>query len=126
MTFYSQTNQDKYLETTVFKGLNSGFFMDVGAHNGIKFNNTLYFEETNNWIGVNIEPIKDVYDKLVINRPKSININCAICNNDGTSEFIHNVGHTEMLSGLKIKYDPRHNNRYKVNYVDLVVLQKLL
>ena len=33
--FYSQDNQDKYLETHIFKGYKNGFFIDVGAHNGI-------------------------------------------------------------------------------------------
>lgn len=56
--FYSHDNQDKYLETHVFKGYKNGFFIDVGAHNGKVINNTLYFEENNSWTGINIEPIK--------------------------------------------------------------------
>ena len=48
--FYSQDNQDRYLETHVFKGYKNGIFIDVGAHNGKTINNTLYFEENNNWI----------------------------------------------------------------------------
>ena len=43
--FYSQDNQDKNLETYIFKGYKNGFFIDVGAHNGKTINNTLYFEE---------------------------------------------------------------------------------
>jgi hypothetical protein len=39
--FYSQYNQDKYLEESVFKGYKNGFFVDVGAHDGKSFNNTL-------------------------------------------------------------------------------------
>lgn len=109
--FYSQDNQDKFLETTVFKGYKNGFYVDVGAHNGKKFNNTLYFEKNNNWTGINIEPIKNVFDKLVINRPNNINLNCAVCNNDGETDFCLNVGYTEMLSGIKDSFDIRHFNR---------------
>jgi FkbM family methyltransferase len=109
--FYSQEKQDEYLETTVFKGFKNGFFMDIGAHDGISINNTLYFEKINNWTGVNIEANKTVYEKLVINRPTSININCAVCNNNGTADFYSNTGYTEMLSGLKNNYDARHYNR---------------
>ena len=72
--FYSQYNQDNYLETNIFKGYKNGFYVDVGAHDGISFNNTLYFEKNNNWTGINIEPIKSVFDKLVINRPNNINL----------------------------------------------------
>jgi FkbM family methyltransferase len=109
--FYSQDKQDEYLETYIFKGYKNGVFMDIGAHDGISINNTLYFEKNNLWTGINVEPIKEVYDRLVKNRPNSININCAVCNNDGTAEFICNSGYTEMISGLKKDFDPRHTRR---------------
>lgn len=109
--FNSQDNQDKYLEESVFIGLKNGFFVDVGAHDGISINNTLYFEKYNNWTGINIEPIKSVYDRLIVNRPTNINLNLAVCNNDGTTEFYCNVGYTEMISGIKDDFDQRHLNR---------------
>ena len=109
--FYSQYQQDKYLEQNVFHGYKNGFFMDIGAHDGVSLNNTLYFEKQNNWTGVNVEPIKNVYDKLVENRPSSINLNCAVSDIDGTAQFYCNTGYTEMLSGLKSNYDERHFER---------------
>lgn len=115
--FNSQCGQDEYLETNIFKGYKNGIFVDVGAHDGININNTLYFERHNEWTGINIEPIKSVYDKLTQNRPTSINLNYAICNNDGEAEFIYNVGYTEMISGLKNNFDPRHYTRLKSELV---------
>lgn len=109
--FYSQDNQDKYLETNIFKGYKNGFYVDVGAHDGISINNTLYFEKNNNWSGINIEPIKTVFDKLVINRSNNINLNCAVCNNDGETDFLCNIGYTEMISGIKDSFDMRHLHR---------------
>ena len=109
--YNSQDNQDKYLEENVFKGYKNGIFVDVGAHDGITINNTLYFEKYNNWTGINIEPIKSVYDQLIINRPNSININCAVCNSHGYKDFICNKGYTEVISGLKDSFDVRHLNR---------------
>jgi FkbM family methyltransferase len=109
--FYAQYYQDKYLENKFFKGYKNGFYVDVGAYNGIDYNNTLYFEKNNNWKGINIEPIKKVFDSLVMNRPNDININCAVCNHDGETEFYLNKGHTEMLSGIKDNYDKRHLER---------------
>jgi FkbM family methyltransferase len=109
--FNSQDNQDKYLETNIFKGYKNGFYVDVGAHDGVTINNTLYFEKKNGWSGINIEPIKSVYDRLVINRPNNININCAVCNKDGKTEFFCNIGYTEMISGIKDTFDPRHLRR---------------
>lgn len=109
--FHSQDGQDKYLETNIFKGFKNGFFVDVGAHDGISINNTLYFERYNDWTGINIEPIESVYNKLMINRPFCTNINCAVSNADGRAEFILNKGYTEMISGLKNSYDNRHMYR---------------
>ena len=109
--FYSQDNQDKYLENVVFKGYKNGFYVDVGAHDGVSINNTLYFEKNNNWTGINIEPIKKVFDNLVSNRPNNINLNCAVCNTDGETEFLCNTGYTEMISGIKDTFDFRHLQR---------------
>ena len=109
--FVSQYYQDKYLEDNIFKGFKNGFFVDVGAHDGVSINNTLYFEKYNNWRGINVEPILKVYDKLVSNRPNSININCAVCNYDGETDFLCNTGYTEMISGIKNNFDPRHMQR---------------
>jgi len=109
--FNSQFGQDKYLETYIFKGYKNGFYVDVGAHDGISINNTLYFEKNNNWTGINVEPIKKVFERLVINRPNDINLNCAVCNNDGETDFLCNTGYTEMLSGIKDNFDKRHVNR---------------
>ena len=107
-TFYSQFNQDRSLENCIFKGFKNGVFMDVGAHDGVDHNNTLYFEVNHNWNGVNVEPIKDIFNKLKTNRPNSININCAISDRIGQSKFLLNHGHTEMLSGLSEYIDKRH------------------
>lgn len=106
--YYSQNNQDKYLEEEIFKGYKNGFFVDVGAHDGLSINNTLYFEKNNNWTGINIEPINDVYNKLIINRPNCINLECAITNNEGEEKFMRVSGYSEMISGLVNDYDYRH------------------
>lgn len=109
--YYSQDKQDEILEKYIFKGYKNGFFVDVGAHNGKSINNTLYFEENNNWTGICIEPIAKIYDELKLNRPECININCAIDMKDGKSDFILNDGYSEMISGLKTYYDSRHFDR---------------
>ena len=112
MIYYSQDKQDKFLDDHIFKGIKCGIFVDVGAHNGETFNNTLFFEETHQWTGINIEPMKVEYDKLIAKRPNCINLNCAVCNEDGEMEFMLNTGvGADMLSGLIKCYDPRHVNR---------------
>ena len=117
--FNSQYNQDKYLEENIFKGYKNGFFVDVGSHDGITINNTLYFDKYNNWTGINIEPIEHIYNKLVINRPNNININIAISNiNTNNTIFLYNSGYTEMLSGIEEYYDEKHLLRLKKENIE--------
>jgi FkbM family methyltransferase len=111
MPYHSQYDQDRYLETHVFKGFRNGIFVDVGAHDGETINNTLFFEEERGWTGLNIEPIPDVFAKLQEHRPRCINLCCAIDETSGTADFLLNTGYTEMLSGLHKQYDPRHKKR---------------
>jgi FkbM family methyltransferase len=55
-----------------------GFFVEVGANDGIKQSNTLYYEKYLNWRGILIEPIPHLADKCKVNRPKAIVENCAL------------------------------------------------
>ena len=108
MSFNSQDGQDQYLENQIFKGHKNGFFVDVGAHDGISINNTLFFEQMHGWSGINIEPIPSVYNKLQKNRASCINLNCAINDTEGEIDFILNCGYSEMISGIKQHFDKRH------------------
>ena len=49
-----------------------------------------------------------MFDKLIINRPNNINLNYAVCNHDGETDFLCNTGYTEMISGIKDNFDIRH------------------
>jgi FkbM family methyltransferase len=109
--YYSQSGQDKYLNENIFKGLKNGFFVDIGANDGITINNTLHFEKYHNWTGINVEPLEVAFQKLIINRPDCINLQYAISNENGYANFICNEGYTEMLSGLEQSYDKRHHER---------------
>ena len=111
MTYYSQEGQDRFLNTQVFKGFKHGTFVDVGAHDGRSLNNTLFFEQEHGWCGINIEPIHSVFEVLCATRPTCINIECAVSETEGSAEFLCNRGYTEMISGLKEHYDPRHRSR---------------
>lgn len=111
MTFYSQDRQDSYLENIVFKGHNNGFYVDVGAHDGITFSNSYFFDKERNWKGICIEPLPEVYNKLCKNRNNSINLNLAIDKKNDIVNFVCNNGYTEMLSGIQDYLDHRHINR---------------
>lgn len=109
--YYSQDAQDRFLHEHVFHHFRNGFFVDVGAYDGVNINNTLFYEKTYNWKGMNFEPLPPIYAKLIKNRPNSLNFNCAINTKEGEAEFYNNTICTTMLAGLVEHYDPRHKNR---------------
>jgi FkbM family methyltransferase len=112
--YYSQYNQDRNLENAIFKGYKKGVFVDVGAYDGVDINNTLYFETTNNWRGINIEPIEEVYKRLESNRKKSINIKTVISDKEELIEFIILNNKFEMLSGIKKNYSDMQKMRVDI------------
>lgn len=84
METYSQLGQDlKVLDFYKFK--QDGYFIEIGAHNGVYLSNTYLLEKNYNWKGICIEPLPDTYQKLVHNRSSSICINKALFHTAGLS-----------------------------------------
>ena len=111
--YYSQCGQDQYLNEDIFHNKRNGVFIDIGAHDGISFSNTYFFEQNLGWTGICIEPHPDRYKELRANRT-SICLQACVANYNGKGEFLKISGAPEMLSGLNDAYDPRHEAR--INY----------
>jgi FkbM family methyltransferase len=91
MTSYSLTDSkniplDFKLNDIINK--DNGFFIELGAYNGIDQSNTAFFEFTRNWNGILIEPSYSEYIKCVDNRKNSIVLNCACVSSDYNNDFI--------------------------------------
>ena len=77
MTTYSQLNQDVDV-IQFYKNKENGYFIEIGANDGINLSNTYLLEKNYNWKGICVEPIPDIFNKLKNNRPNSICVNKAI------------------------------------------------
>ena len=110
MTYYSQIKQDYFIDL-ILDQKQEGFFIDIGAHDGITLSNSYFFEKERNWNGICFEPMPEVFNKLKENRT-CITINAAIYTND-TSDltFTRCYGYTEMLSGISEFRDEKHIQR---------------
>lgn len=106
---YSQYDQDKFADI-YFKKKHNGFFLDIGANDGISCSNTLFLEQEREWTGICIEPIPDVFNQLNKIR-KSINYNVCISENEGVVNFRRVHGTSEMLSGILEFMTPDHIKR---------------
>jgi FkbM family methyltransferase len=112
MPYYSQYKQDQYLYENYFSKYvkSSGVFVEVGADDGIRNSNSLYFEEELGWTGVCIEPRPSIFPDLQKNR-KSTALNFAVSHEEGMLEFVDITGYGRQLSGLLNNYDPQHLER---------------
>ncbi len=88
---------EDYVLSYVFEGQKTGFYVDVGANDPNRFNNTRYFYERG-WSGINIEPNPDEFAKLVKFRPRDKNYNVGIASAEGTLTFFKAAGRADPLS----------------------------
>lgn len=109
MKYYSQLEQDRIVDEYL-KHKEDGFFIEIGANDGIDGSNTAFFEKFRNWKGICIEPGPNEFKRLTQNRT-SININACVSNYAGESDYIHIDGYSAMLSGLLENYNQAHVNR---------------
>jgi FkbM family methyltransferase len=73
---------------TLFAQKTGGFYIEMGAHDGLFQSNTARLEFSRGWSGVLIEPSKNVYDACVVNRPRSKCFNCACVSTDYKEPYI--------------------------------------
>src|SRR5258705_7614869 len=73
--YFSQQGEDALLDR-FFQQQPTGFFVDVGAFDGLHLSNTYIFEQRG-WRGLCIEPTPMFFEMCVRNRPRSLCINVA-------------------------------------------------
>ena len=66
LRYFSLNDLDKQLEK--YLDFDNGYFVELGANDGVNQSNTLFFEHFRGWTGVLIEPFNTNYKELVRNR----------------------------------------------------------
>jgi FkbM family methyltransferase len=110
MPYASQFGQDEFLDRVVYRGLRAGYFVDVGAHDGEQYSNSVFFERERGWRGLCIEPNPAVFAQLRQARRADC-VQCCIAAQRGSVEFLQVTGASEMLSGMVSTYPPEHRER---------------
>ena len=98
MIYCSQFNQDKFIYENYFKDKIDGYFVDIGAHDGVTFSNSKFFEEIG-WKGVCIEPNPKIFKLLQSNRINKC-VMKAISDKTSIAQFFQIIDGPDMLSGL--------------------------
>lgn len=89
--FYGQLEQDKFLYERYFSETKNGISIECGAFDGVMESATFFFEESLNWVSINIEAAPPIYDMLIKNRPKAINFNFGLGNIETKETFKHAI-----------------------------------
>lgn len=101
---YSQMQEDAVL----FQALGHiwcGFYIDVGAQDPVVNSVTKAFYK-HGWHGINIEPIEQWFNKIVLDRPSDINLNVAVGSRQGKLQLFE-VADTG-LSTANAEFAKRH------------------
>jgi FkbM family methyltransferase len=110
---YSQLGQD--LEVIKFyNNKENGFFIEIGASDGINLSNTYLLETHYKWKGICCEPIPNNFKNLVKNRPNSICYDEAVYNSSGLTVIFDIANNFDLLSGISNHIDC-HKSAVDVN-----------
>ena len=143
MKFYGQFDPpvDKFIYERYFLDQQTrGVAIECGAFDGLAESSCKFFEESLGWTCMNVEPYPPAFEKLVLNRPQSININAALSSSKSFVEFTavihpsfgadcnngsiqHTAQHKQDLDDIGCTYQ-----QFKVattTYHDLVIAQRL-
>lgn len=96
--FYSQNGED-FLLWELFKGKTNGFYIEIGAFDGIHFSNSYFFEK-HGWKGVCVEAHPKYYPLCKDNRPEAVCLNNACVGNNSGSTVTFNAEELGLFSGV--------------------------
>lgn len=83
---YSQEGEDVLLKRIFDKKESEGFYVDIGAHDPIRFSNTYSFY-LQGWKGINIDPLPGSSAKFKDLRPNDISLEVGISSNEGKMRY---------------------------------------
>ena len=135
----SQFNQDVYLIEKIYDFKKNGYFVEIGAYDGINMSNTYLLEYCYDWKGILVECNPYWFSKLIENRPNCINLKSAVFNEDdnimefidddtgGCSGFVITNSHSHILNKKIINVETKKlttilNNCNAPNFIEFLSL----
>lgn len=107
---YSQLAQDKNV-VDFYKEKRDGYFVEIGAWDGIALSNTYGLEQQFGWKGICVEPLDTRFEKLIVNRTSHC-CNLAVYHSTGLDVSFDIQADGGMLSGISGHIDA---HKYIVN-----------
>jgi len=99
----SQIGQDLNV-VNFYREKQNGFFVDIGANDGLNLSNSYFLESQYNWKGICCEPVPYIYEQLVQNRPNAICINDAVYHSSDLT-VVFDIARDTLYSGISENID---------------------
>jgi FkbM family methyltransferase len=109
METYSQLSQDLNV-LKFYNNKTDGFFIEIGASDGIELSNTYLLEKKYNWKGLCVEPIPKRFELLYKNRPNSLCCDKAVYNESNLNLIFDIANNFDLLSGISSHIDCHLND----------------
>jgi FkbM family methyltransferase len=113
--YYSQIGQDKYYIENIVNHKRNGYFIDIGANNGINLSNTYVLEKNYNWKGLCVEVDDNLFEELKKNRRCNV-VNECVYSISGEVKTLQVPLVNEIPEGnsmlIRIKDNPVSNNAF--------------
>jgi FkbM family methyltransferase len=132
--FYSQNGED-FLLWQLFKNKTHGFYIDIGAFDGIHFSNSCFFEKQG-WSGVCVEAHPTYFPLCQNNRPAAVCLpNACIGNNSGMTVTFNaekwglcSENTAEPLDVISKRYERRNTSfsGYTTVEINAITLNEIL
>jgi FkbM family methyltransferase len=110
--YYSQRQEDIFLNENIFKNKKNGVYIELGALDGVLYSNTKFFEDSLNWKGILIEPHPEKFKLLQKNRPNNFLFNNLISCHKEPLEFRYFVDNHAAVSGVENTLSQHHFDTY--------------
>lgn len=125
---YSQIGQD--LEVLkIYNNKTNGFFIDIGANDGIKLSNTYLLEKDYQWKGICVEPNPRIFNLLYTNRPNAICCSKAVYNRSDIAVLFDIFTMNDVFSGIHTDLERNiidaNKNKYQI-LVKAITINDLL
>lgn len=108
----------------LFNNKTDGFYIELGAFDGLTQSNSAFFEFYRNWDGILIEPSLDSFNSCLNNRPKSYTVNaCCVSNEYSEDKILGDFNSITMSSVNGARLQSSHD---KLVEVTAITLEKIL
>ncbi|NVO55032.1 FkbM family methyltransferase [Rhodobacteraceae bacterium B1Z28] len=94
--YFGLNSLDQKLEPYV--DFDNGFFVELGANDGITQSNSYYFEKARNWNGILIEPAPHNFLKCFARRGKTSRVFCNACVEFGFPDKLVELTYANLMS----------------------------